>query len=42
MTISHADGSSSDIATKHTFSEDQLDWFRAGSALNLIRQQTAG
>ncbi len=42
MTISHADGSSSDIATKHTFSEDQLDWFRAGSALNLIRQRTAG
>ena len=26
----------------HTLSEDQIEWFHAGSALNLIRQQTAG
>ena len=25
-----------------TLSEDQIEWFHAGSALNLIRQQTAG
>ncbi|MEA3136380.1 MAG: hypothetical protein QOC71_661, partial [Thermoplasmata archaeon] len=24
---------------KHTFSADQIEWFRAGSALNLLRQQ---
>lgn len=25
-----------DIETKHTMSEDQIEWFRMGSALNLI------
>ncbi|KAG2117819.1 aconitate hydratase [Suillus discolor] len=28
-----------EILTKHTMSEDQLKWFRAGSALNFIRSQ---
>ncbi|KAG1834548.1 aconitate hydratase [Suillus variegatus] len=28
-----------EIPTKHTMSEDQLKWFRAGSALNFIRSQ---
>ncbi len=26
--------------TNHTFSEDQVAWFRAGSALNIIRAAT--
>ena len=26
--------------TTHTFSEDQIEWFKAGSALNVIRSQT--
>lgn len=30
------------VMTNHTFSEDQIEWFRAGSALNVIRAQTAG
>ena len=25
----------------HTFSEDQVEWFRAGSALNIVRQKVA-
>ncbi len=28
--------------TNHTFSADQIQWFNAGSALNIIRAQTAG
>ncbi|MDH3754992.1 MAG: aconitate hydratase [Acidimicrobiia bacterium] len=40
--VNHADGSSDDIITNHTMSADQIDWFHAGSALNLIRQRTAG
>ena len=28
-----------EIPTTHTMSEDQLKWFRAGSALNYIRSQ---
>ena len=28
------------IKTNHSMSEDQIEWFKAGSALNLIRQKT--
>ena len=35
----HADGSSDVIETNHTYNEQQIAWFRAGSALNLIKQQ---
>ncbi|MGZ3726179.1 MAG: aconitate hydratase [Pseudobdellovibrio sp.] len=33
----HADGSVDKIEVKHTYNSEQLKWFRAGSALNLIR-----
>jgi aconitate hydratase len=32
-----ADGSEHRFAARHSFSADQLEWFRAGSALNVIR-----
>jgi aconitate hydratase len=35
--LHHADGTTLDFECTHTFSEDQLEWFRAGGALNLIR-----
>jgi homoaconitase len=35
------DGETFQISTKHTLSVDQLNWFRAGSALNHIRSQMA-
>ncbi len=38
MNIKHQDGSSETIELKHTYNTDQLKWFRAGSALNLIRE----
>jgi len=37
--IQHADGSSDAIKVNHTYNAQQIDWFRAGSALNLIKQQ---
>jgi aconitate hydratase len=37
--IAHADGSSDTIKVNHTYNAQQIDWFRAGSALNLIKQQ---
>ncbi len=37
-----ADGEAIEFQCNHTFSEDQLEWFEAGSALNVIRKQTAG
>jgi aconitate hydratase len=36
--LRHADGSIEDIFASHTYNETQIGWFRAGSALNLIRQ----
>ena len=33
----HSDGSSESIICNHTFNETQIEWFKAGSALNLIR-----
>ncbi len=40
--LHHADGTVSSIVTRHTMSPEQIAWFRAGSALNLIRQQVEG
>ena len=33
----HSDSSSESIVCDHTFNEAQIEWFKAGSALNLIR-----
>merc|ERR1711931_342020 len=33
-TLHHADGSSEDITLNHTFNANQIEWFKAGSALN--------
>jgi aconitate hydratase len=41
-TIHKPDGTTVDFATNHTFSHDQIDWFRAGGALNIIRQKQLG
>ncbi|MCG8546344.1 MAG: aconitate hydratase [Alphaproteobacteria bacterium] len=38
--IDHADGTSETVALNHTFSDSQLDWFRAGSALNVLHAKT--
>lgn len=35
----HADGSEDSIQTNHTYNESQIEWFKAGSALNLIKKQ---
>ncbi len=40
--INHADGSTEEFQVTHTLSPEQIDWFRAGSALNIIRQRGAG
>jgi len=39
LKIHHADGSVEEVKLNHTFNENQIKWFRAGSALNLIAQQ---
>ncbi len=37
--VTKPDGSTFDIAANHTYSDEQVTWFRSGGALNLIRQQ---
>ncbi|MCW0483245.1 aconitate hydratase [Gaoshiqia sediminis] len=37
--VSHADGSKDTVVVNHTYNEQQIEWFRAGSALNLIKKQ---
>ena len=37
LQVVHQDGSSDQITLNHTYNEQQIEWFRAGSALNLIR-----
>jgi aconitate hydratase len=36
LTVKHADGSKDAITLNHTFNDQQIGWFKAGSALNLI------
>ena len=36
------DGSVVDFTANHTMNDEQIAWFRAGGALNIIRQRTAG
>ncbi len=36
LEITHSDGSKESVALNHTFNEAQIEWFKAGSALNLI------
>ena len=37
----HADGSKDTVVANHTYNEQQIGWFKAGSALNLIAQEAA-
>jgi aconitate hydratase len=39
VVVQHTSGSSDEIQTTHTMSEEHIEWFRAGSALNVLRQQ---
>lgn len=38
VVIKHEDGSSEEVMTKHTLTNEQIAWFKAGSALNKIGQ----
>jgi len=39
VTLRHADGGEDTFTTSHSLSELQIAWFRAGSALNYLREQ---
>ena len=37
VVLNHADGSKDEITVNHTYNEQQIEWFKAGAALNIIR-----
>ncbi len=39
--VVHSDGSVDTISCNHTYNEQQIEWYRAGSALNMIKEQNA-
>jgi aconitate hydratase len=37
--LTHADGSVDEFPVNHTYNEGQIEWFKAGAALNIIRMK---
>ncbi|MCB0581325.1 MAG: aconitate hydratase [Phaeodactylibacter sp.] len=42
VALHHSDGTTDAFEVAHTYNQAQIDWVRAGSALNKIRQELAG
>jgi aconitate hydratase len=40
--LNHADGTADSFEVAHTYNQFQIEWFKEGSALNLIKKQHAG
>lgn len=41
MVLNHKDGSKDQVTLNHTYNKQQIEWFKAGGALNVIRSQFA-
>ncbi|HLD53976.1 MAG TPA: aconitate hydratase [Sediminibacterium sp.] len=41
IVLQHKDGSEDKIVVNHTYNAQQIEWFKAGGALNIIRKQVA-
>ena len=39
LVLTHKDGSVDTIKANHTYNQQQIEWFKAGGALNIIRKQ---
>ena len=42
IVLNHSDGSREEILVNHTYNQQQIGWFKAGGALNIIRANQAG
>jgi aconitate hydratase len=38
LVINHADGTKDEIKANHTYNAQQIEWFKEGGALNIIRK----
>ncbi|WP_367865477.1 aconitate hydratase [Pedobacter sp. WC2423] len=41
LVLNHADGTKEEFKVNHSYNAQQIDWFKAGGALNIIRKQVA-
>jgi aconitate hydratase len=41
VVLNHADGTTDQFEVNHTYNEQQIEWFKAGGALNVIRAEFA-
>ncbi|MCX6187258.1 MAG: aconitate hydratase [Bacteroidetes bacterium] len=41
LVLTHKDGSKETVMANHTYNEQQIEWFKAGGALNIIRASVA-
>lgn len=41
MVLNHENGTSEEIKVNHTYNAGQIEWFKAGGALNIIRSQVS-
>jgi aconitate hydratase len=39
VVLNHQDGTTDSFKVNHTYNKNQIEWFKAGSALNLIKEQ---
>lgn len=39
IVLTHKDGTTEEFAVNHSYNENQIEWFKAGGALNIIRSQ---
>jgi aconitate hydratase len=39
LVLNHKDGSKDEITVNHTYNKQQIEWFKAGSALNIVKKQ---
>jgi aconitate hydratase len=41
LDLHHADGTNDTIVVNHSYNAQQIEWFKAGGALNIIRREAA-
>lgn len=41
LVLNHADGTKEEISVNHSYNAQQIEWFNAGGALNIIRREAA-
>ncbi len=41
LVLHHADGTTDEITVNHSYNAQQIEWFKAGGALNIIRREAA-